>query len=138
MSKSRKILFSGETITIVEHTNPSFLEMIFYGYTSNEEFQKAWKQLGIIIQEKSTERLLLDQKYMHVQPESFEWFREQFVTSYGSLSKKLYVAVIPAVNFLGEYLVKQDATYLLGNCPNFNIQFFENFDLAENWMSKQG
>jgi len=137
MSSKRKILFLGETITIVQHSAPSFLEMIFYGYTNKDEFQKAWQQLYDIVQKSTASRLVLDQKYMHVQPESFDWFREVFVQSVEPLSGNLHVAIIPAVNFLGEYQVKQDVTYLLGICSNIEIQFFENFDLAESWMLKQ-
>ena len=74
---------------------------------------------------------------MHVQPESFEWFKDKYVVKAGPLKKKLIVAIVSAVNFLGEYQVKQDANYLSGICPKIAIQFFDDFDLAENWLHKQ-
>ncbi|UZR94631.1 hypothetical protein [Chondrinema litorale] len=133
MSSTRKILFSGETITIVQHLKPNYLEMIFYGYTKTEEFKNAWSQLINIIS-KGNDKLLIDQKYMHVQPDSFDWFKDSFIPSVGSLTKNIKVAIIPAINFLGEHQVKQDATYLTGICKNIFIQFFEDFDLAEDWI----
>ena len=134
MSSKRKILFSGETITIVQHDKPSYLEMIFYGYTKTDEFQNAWSQL-IKILNNGNEKVILDQKYMHVQPDSFDWFKEKFIPSTGTLKNSVKVAIIPAINFLGEYQVKQDANYLTGICKNIFIQFFDDFDLAESWIT---
>jgi hypothetical protein len=137
MSNKRKILFTGDTITIVQHQSPNYLEMIFYGYTKKEEFQQAWIKLYEIIQKGTFNSLLLDQKYMHIQPESFDWFKEKFISQASPLAQSLKVAVVSAVNFLGEYQVKQDANYLLSICAKIKIQFFEEFDLAEHWMEKQ-
>lgn len=134
MNSNRKILFPGETITIIEHRHSQYLEMIFYGYTKKTEFQNAWLKLVENLYQGVNAKLLLDQKYMHVQPDSFEWFKNELIPSANKLNTKLNVAIVAAVNFLGEYQVKQDATYLMSICKNISIHFFDDFDNAQKWM----
>ncbi|MDW7694217.1 hypothetical protein R9C00_05665 [Flammeovirgaceae bacterium SG7u.111] len=139
MSKDHKILFKGETITIVLHKSPAYLEMIFYGYTHSEEFRRAW---NTVLDFKNTKdfsgRILLDQYYMHVQPDDFAWcMKEWFPKAVKKCSPKSSVAIIPAVNFVGNFQVKEDSKEVQTKYPDIKVQFFENFDGAIEWLEKR-
>lgn len=136
MKHDRKILFKGETITVVLHQSPPFVEMIFYGYTKSKEYRDAWNSLFSVKSGKEFNNAwLVDLEYMHVQPDDLAWaYKEWFPKALKHFSAMGKVSIVPPVNFVGNYQVSQDAKEINSKYPNIKIEFFQNFDEAKEWL----
>ncbi|WP_020530867.1 hypothetical protein [Flexithrix dorotheae] len=140
MKEKRTILFAGDTITIVVHEALALMEVIYYGFTTLEEFKKAWETiLDSDLYHKKVQKILLDQNFMHVKPEAFSWWMENW---YPRASRKLSyfgnknIAVVAAVNFVANFQTKEDVAKIKSKCPKLKVEIFGNYDNAESWLLK--
>ncbi|MBX2843640.1 MAG: hypothetical protein KTR26_17860 [Flammeovirgaceae bacterium] len=140
MKEKRTILFAGDTITIVVHEALALMEVIYYGFTTMEEFKKAWEIiLDSDLNQIKVEKMLLDQNFMHVKHEAFSWWMDNW---YPRASKKFNffgnknIAIVAAVNFVADFQTKEDVMKIRSKCPKLKVEIFGNYDSAVRWLKK--
>jgi hypothetical protein len=130
---SFQVVFKSSTITQVHHKDPDFFEVIFYGYSGSEEFRKSFQHLLTCTNPRNA--WLLDQKYMHVNPDDLSWATDAWFAQATSLfpaSGK--VAIVPPVNFVGQHHMSKFVEQVALSCPKLQMIFFDDYDKACDWI----